>query len=254
MDNLYYHYTSMESCYNIITSRQIWMTDYRFLNDKNELKQAIKLFVSLCDKSHQEALDNAFKWHEFMYYHCVFSFSSSPQILSQWRAYATDGEGVALGFNPQFLEYANLIVVPCVYENQEPYINKIIQKHKKFIENIYEADKRIGALNEFMDWIEKHYENFSALIYDLIPLKSPAFMEEQELRAIKSVKRDIIKRRVRGNLLIPYIAPKFLPDEDSSFINAAIPHIWIGPRSNNLNIVTLTGLGFFVQKYNCGYV
>ena len=36
MDNLYYHYTSMESCYNIITSRQIWMTDYRFLNDKNE--------------------------------------------------------------------------------------------------------------------------------------------------------------------------------------------------------------------------
>lgn len=95
-DLRFYHYTSIDSFNSIFRSGKVWASDCRYLNDSHELAKAQELFLSKFEGKTREALSLAFHWHSFSRCHCVFSLSRSPEVLSQWRAYADDGKGVAI--------------------------------------------------------------------------------------------------------------------------------------------------------------
>jgi hypothetical protein len=109
-----YHYTSPSGFAGIVQRSELWATDVRFLNDAQELHYAWDAFRStLADreaegteyseayKAELEAIksveaENIDAMEMRIFAACL---SELPDDVPQWRSYASDGRGVALGFN-----------------------------------------------------------------------------------------------------------------------------------------------------------
>lgn len=254
----YYHYTSVASALGIINSRSVWLTDYRFLNDRRELRQGIDSLLSKIPESQQNSFKRAFRWHDLANHHCVFSLSCSPKILSQWRAYAADGTGFALGLDRRFLEFAGLSLVECRYEDHDKYAAELVEKHSSFISSVHAASNQYVPENDFMGWVSDQRPDFYQLIEDLIALKNPAFAEEKEMRAIWSRRSGEVKTRAARDLIIPYVEAKiWRDDERMSDMAVVLPEIWLGPKCNELNRWSLHAMNLgmcLIDRHDCGYV
>ncbi len=257
-DAIYYHYTTVAGGHGIVRSRRVWLTDYRFLNDKRELKQGYTHFVAALPEALRASFERAFLWHDQFNHHCVLSLSHSPKILSQWRAYADDATGLALGFSERFLNFSKIELVPCQYESHESYALTLVEKHLPLVEATHKARQTYRGENEFMGWIQAQRQDFYSLVEDLIALKNPAFIEEQEVRAIRCVKYNEVLTRVSGQIIVPYVEANFWEDDEAtSHMAVVIPEIWLGPKCNELNMtgVRAINLGMCnVNRYDCGYV
>ncbi len=254
----YYHYTSVTGALGIMSSRTVWLTDYRFLNDRLELRQGLDSFLSQIPMEQQTSFRRAFQWHDLRNHHCVFSLSRSPKILSQWRAYASDGAGIALGLNRTFLKHAGLALVECRYKDHDEYAGELVEKHSDFIASVHEASRLHRAENDFMAWVEAQRPSFYLLIEDLIALKNPAFSEELELRAVWSREMGDVKMRSARDLIIPYVEAKIWPDDESaSHLAVVIPEVWLGPKCSELNRWSIFAMNIgmcMIQRHDCGYV
>ena len=104
-----HHYTSSSGLLGILNSKVMWATNYRFLNDSSEITYGADLlssiisellktrensdvvtFLERCKLTH-----NAFDGILDCYVSCLCEDSN---LLSQWREYASQGGGFALGF------------------------------------------------------------------------------------------------------------------------------------------------------------
>jgi hypothetical protein len=135
-----WHYTTLQGFEGILSSGAIWATDLRFLNDTSEFVHAREIakaclheaedvirklrfeeieFSELIDK---EFTAGALSPREQSVF--VSSFTTEPDLLSQWMRYADNGRGVAVAFDlrmirpPQDLELA-VTFAPCVYTQAE---------------------------------------------------------------------------------------------------------------------------------------
>ncbi len=96
-----FHYTNVRGALGILKSGKLWFTERRHLNDPNEIYHA----VEMAKKILKEAPELLRHFDEYMYENSmnsefyIASFSAERDDLSQWRCYADDGKGVALGFS-----------------------------------------------------------------------------------------------------------------------------------------------------------
>jgi hypothetical protein len=113
-----YHYTNDAGLQGIIESGKLWFSDIFGLNDPSELRHGLKvaigvlksritderpeiaIFASQLERFDVDAGIEA-AGHFF-----ICCFSSDGDDLGQWRAYADDGRGYALGFETAALEDA----------------------------------------------------------------------------------------------------------------------------------------------------
>ena len=110
-----YHYTNDLGIRGILESKMLWLTDIFDLNDPSELRHGLthssNILSRLASTRSPECRVLASIFDEFArtgvvdtgYYYCC-SFSTDGDELGQWRAYADDGRGFALGFNAKLLE------------------------------------------------------------------------------------------------------------------------------------------------------
>lgn len=113
MDRLY-HYSGTSGFAGIIAHSELWATDLRFLNDAQELKFAWDVFLSRMDErgrgqtnyseAHRAALEairrmNAEDLDSMEMRTFATCLSELDDDVPQWRSYASDGHGVALGFD-----------------------------------------------------------------------------------------------------------------------------------------------------------
>lgn len=114
-----FHYTTYGGLRGIIESRSLWLSDARFLNDRNEirhfhqrLRAAIdrRLLASVAGSDEHQILVEFLRWRESFsdtddWPHSpiyVASFCTDPDLISQWQGYAAGG-GVAIGFDTKQL-------------------------------------------------------------------------------------------------------------------------------------------------------
>jgi hypothetical protein len=135
-----WHYTSYAALQGIITSKKIWATEYRFLNDREEFLHAKDLAQKLVDEEPEyvgeqfparmhvdAAVDLAFNTgylHEEELRVMVASFSEEGDQLSQWRGYACDSRGVSIGFDLRNIRPPSDIgtavtFAPCLYKQAD---------------------------------------------------------------------------------------------------------------------------------------
>jgi hypothetical protein len=113
-----YHYTNDAGLRGILESGKLWLTDILSLNDPSELSHGLSLATTILSgkaaNGPPESKLFADDFAEMMrlgkvqksgdYFIC--SFSSTGDDLGQWRAYADNGHGYALGFDANVLEDA----------------------------------------------------------------------------------------------------------------------------------------------------
>lgn len=111
-----YHYTNDVGLKGILETGQLWLTDIFSLNDPSELTHGFSVAINaLTSKvASDSAVGEKFakKFAAFaeqgaipkVAHFFMCSFSSSGDDLGQWRAYADNGRGYAVGFDAKALE------------------------------------------------------------------------------------------------------------------------------------------------------
>ena len=183
-----WHYTSIQGFQDIVTSKRIFATELRYLNDRHEfhhlkliadriveespveettglrLREALRLLV-------EATFDIFFDPNKFQIF--VASFSAAEDLLSQWRGYSHGSTGVSVGFDmrsirPPIGSETLVSFAPCVYEEPEqkalvrdafnPF-KVSVQAHWK---NAYEKACRVSGeeppLHERHSFVQKFFD------------------------------------------------------------------------------------------------
>ena len=208
-NSVLYHYCSLATFYNIIKNKSIWLSDVLKSNDFLELVVMRQLFIKqlneIIDKKaikYSEAFDferaiqlNDLKRETYdetrkeVAKHLVFCLSEDGDLLSQWRGYADDGNGISIGFKKDFLSKVNAL-------NTERFPKR--REYFQFDQVSYDESAAIDFIKE-----ESGLENFHlhknieeerkclrealSKIAIVAPFhKTTAFSEEREWRMIIS--------------------------------------------------------------------
>jgi hypothetical protein len=113
-----YHYTNDAGFAGIIESGQLWFSDIFALNDPSELRHGLGIAIdrlkSMSTDARPEIATFASMFERFDFdagieaagHFFICCFSADGDDLGQWRAYADNGQGFALGFDTSSLEHA----------------------------------------------------------------------------------------------------------------------------------------------------
>jgi hypothetical protein len=187
-----YHYCDAAAFFSILKNKKIWLSGINNLNDHQEVEWTIRKIHRALQKLEAKfpLTDIASLWNQIQQSRAtpyVCSFSSEGDLLSQWRAYARDGTGFAIGFNADYFpnsgklphlsaSLANSITtLPVIYAEaeQEAFIEASLIACLQSLSGKSEDEKfniLAGAAYAL---------NGQSTIY-----KNPAFAEEKEWRII----------------------------------------------------------------------
>ena len=185
--DIVYHYCTLQGFLGIIQNASLWVSDISKSNDgleciygRNQIRDRIEQEI----KSDAEAMyawktgygmnDDLFD--SMLTY--VACFSEKEDCLSQWRGYADDGKGMAIGFNKKILEQLfqfkrhNLKFAKAIYDKnkQERYIEKLVK------ENLRKMEVK-GVQHVGLELNTNYKIEFSLC-------KHPSFVEEEEWRLV----------------------------------------------------------------------
>jgi hypothetical protein len=249
-DEIVYHYCPPQAFLEIVRSRRMWHSAYYALNDLSERRWAYDMFAKTLTEMKEEIdpkfsdvarimVEMALRSSVVM----ISSYSLDPDVLSQWRAYADDGRGFAIGFNAVQMEMpAKSLRV--LYDEE--------MQRKELTGNLrhtYEYEKSIGF--KFDEQFKSHLFNIGL---DLCAYKHPTFREEKEIRrahisglvpegksarilALGALDQDGNRKsgpmeihfRVARGVVIPYVALDYTNEGKSSPIKDVV----LGPRNDN---------------------
>jgi len=202
-----YHYCSIPSFFSIIRNKSLWMCNGLNMNDKYDSRYSELVAYDWLEAVGQKTNDIEKKkfccmCNEILLnYHIerpvpyITSFSDNGDLLSQWRAYASQGTGVCIGFESiKLFEYSvdnpdsflfpfndvnkdDIILINVEYSKER--IENTIEKLFDMFFNIYlESEKNTTTLEEIAIL-------FCGSIYrDSALYKHSGFQEEREWRFI----------------------------------------------------------------------
>jgi hypothetical protein len=222
-----YHYTNDVGLRGILESGQLWFTDIFNLNDPSELRQGLSHAVSILKAMAANGPLESKAFAEYFggferrgglqksgqYFICCFSEHGND--LGQWRAYADNGRGYALGFDSKDLEDAfdkhgtapHVRAFPVKYKDSE-----LIEIHRKLVNSMFDLTflTRGGNLKrpvetaytaELATWLMVHAAEAG------LHFKHEAYKNEQEYRFLEFYpmhQPPQPKSRVRRYSLIKY--------------------------------------------------
>jgi len=185
-----------------------------------------------------------------------FCLSEAGDLLSQWRGYAGDATGVAIGFSTEYLNWLSkanrsrdnpgFILQKVEYEPSaheakvEPTYSKVLQLIKN---GAFEPTNPFGLVNRIgmtdhdikvteaanrREQLLKLIPVLAPLLLQLFSLKSHAFQEEREWRALSHLAKDgedACSHRVVNNRIVPYRKVELVELERSP-----IAEVILGPK------------------------
>lgn len=196
-----YYYCSLDTFLNIVKRKEIYLSDPLKMNDSLEIKWYLeklreqpedrcldepfdsRIFEAMKSRSHidfnyEELIENINSNGQRSAYICCFS--KRPDILSQWRTYANDGCGVAIGFDLDKLKIADNFFVKTV-----KYTNEVcVRDDETDVEVVADSISIFISEEKIIDKEEQIRVFLHELITVLVEYKNPAFKEEQEVRLI----------------------------------------------------------------------
>jgi Protein of unknown function (DUF2971) len=250
-----FHYTDMRGMLGIISTEQIWFTSIFHMNDPSELAYGIEIALGILrdqSKGGSPAVKAFCEWMVHVLVKAggeifgffVASFSRSPDDLGQWRAYADNGRGVAIGLAPTVFQVvpgqSNLgltdktLVAHVIYDPPVKIGLKLIAAIRRAIGLIVRGDRSVtsSAEQEAFGRVMAVELAVPIFVYS-VTCKHPAYAHENETRLllINNLEQlsPIIETRVRGSNLVPYI-----PIPMGVRSPGVITKIMIGPAADDL--------------------
>ena len=198
-----YHYCSAEAFLSIAESGRMRFSDINMLNDTAEFRWGYSVLEEAAGECLKIANTNpAFKnldrdfldrvdaligpmqnsMHPF-----VACFSTEGDLLSQWRAYADGGRGVAIGFRASALKAMPVSLLAVEYERAKQVEEMKTALGACFMEN-EDDGRKFGS---------KFYESCIMVGSYMTAFKNPTFKEEREVRCLHLVNVEMSKHLVR---------------------------------------------------------
>lgn len=209
-----YHYCNLDRFLSITKNKELWLTDICKSNDSMEREWIYKLFdmcwnqimknsnvdkVSSAEEIYQlYAIKQIHREYQVAYNEvkafkslsvcnftpCGICFSSKKDLLSQWRGYANDGKGIAIGFNS--LLFKEVVPPPNCRNVQFGKIEYKINSQISFVLNAIKEwlQYNMGVEKESPEVILASLKMSSKLWDKAMFFKNPAFKEERELRFV----------------------------------------------------------------------
>ncbi|MFD0762847.1 DUF2971 domain-containing protein [Lutibacter aestuarii] len=219
--NILYHYTDLSGLKGIIENQSFFSSNSAYLNDKKEFHYGVDLFKSAISNynilnEYQKKIINEIRKeldNKLESYHFVTCFSLEGDLLSQWRAYADDGKGIAIGFDLKnlveaFNPKASGMLIEYNDQTQKQAVDKIVQTTVSFYESKLSLLESINQEHLYDVIAQEANEIFNKYIGQF---KHSSFKEEREYRFDLSIDNDINKARElsyrvsSNNLLVPFL-------------------------------------------------
>lgn len=251
MEEAVYHYCSMSTFTKIMRNRSIWLTTLRDSNDAFEGTWAQRKFDDFRGTGKKEYFQKASEvlWAVTQSASKVVGtcFSAERDLLSQWRGYADDGRGFAIGFSVEKIkqlaarlddeEQVKIAFEPIEYMDR--FESEFLAEFKSFVDKQeYYSDGSNSSLRmvgpEMHDWARR-----------VSLVKNAAFKEEKESRLFSLYPSQDAKGynyRDTGSKLSPYLEVSLEPR-----LKDIITSVVIGPK----NTSDSDDIRDFVQK--CGF-
>lgn len=208
----YYHYTSLDALYSIVTSKTIRLTSLKSTNDKKELYYQpnifLNAFTNVCDKITDETTkkffgliknsidlnkDAFFKACKEKSYPYALCLSEKKDNLTHWDRYAASCTGVCIGFNISALRVLmqrlaidslgvgiyDIEKILYSTEQVENFIkNRLIDMLTVYCDHAFQNNKNI------LKSIKKDGYIYAVSIYFMISkfVKNDYFVDEDEVR------------------------------------------------------------------------
>lgn len=270
-----YHYCSNSAFHSIISQKKVRLSLLSMSNDSKEGRHVLDLARKLLPDTFaykSKALDELQRVTSLLSA-IGFCVSADGDVLSQWRAYADDARGVAIGFDRDGLDgiaeaegdkNIKVALGPVAYG--EAFLEELIQEDLKPIVEHYESGrmKRPSARTILSDIgpekAAEEKERFKQATSELFLMlykianyaylvKAPFFMEEQEWRILA------LLPNLDGALALPNARLHAHPDRLTPFRDfplngfetSVVREIVLGPRNQTpVEVVRLflEGLGF----------
>lgn len=206
----YYHYTTLDALYNIVSNRTFWLTSLKSSNDKKEFyykaTDFLKEFSGLCEieqnsetkeyfqlikesiGTHEKEFYNTFKEKVIPYALCL---CEKKDNLTHWDRYARGCTGVCIGFNISALKIhmqrmnstvfgIGLYDVEKIFYTEEPRI-RYIRSRILFLLN--QVRKNMKS-EDFVELIRDHGYVYAASVCSQLMKfsKNNSFIDEDEVR------------------------------------------------------------------------
>lgn len=239
-----YHYTNSAVLVSIIQSRKIRLSARWHLNDPREgedFENLLNEYV-LAERAGEEKARMAMELLDNLHFY-VACFSEHGDLLSQWRAYAQDGEGISIGFDREYL-------FKCLATQSE-----MIARPVEYADNLGDLNSNGEVYTAFSTILthganpgDKVLQTFAKIRW---AIKRKAYQEEKEHRLIltpvnttpisKSLGKTKVKRQFFGarTEVRDYVEVEF----DTVDWELLIPEIIIGPKNRTNHTVLQDFLG-----------
>lgn len=256
---IYYHYCSVDTFFNIMQTSTIRLGNPLFMNDSAEIIWLLELLKNYVAKN-KNCVEILKQWNlikqminkllQKIDVPFIFCLSKGNDVLSQWRSYADDGKGVAIGIDVNRLlklDTELLVGKDIIYDDKEQM--KLLEQKKlddSLDDFIEELEMALQGENE-TEIYSKVRKVASYILNEAIICKNPAFEEEREFRILclpskvseKSMVSEI-KFRSNNEQILPYREIYF-----DGYVHEIIQNITIGPKS----VLNDRNLGLFLKKH-----
>ncbi|MBQ9944520.1 MAG: DUF2971 domain-containing protein [Clostridia bacterium] len=206
-----YHYCSVDTFFNIIKNKSIWLSDVRQSNDELEIaymknkfsehvKNAAFIFQFIHLSKHEEfdslllnAIVETYCETNTLSKNWVFCLSEQGDLLSQWRGYADDGYGISIGFDSEQLRLILDKIDRITDAKNKRYgsvtLRKVNYSEKKMHAKLEECidSNEIGKSNTIKEFREKLLPALIDVELHSPTYKAPSFKEEKEWRIVLNI-------------------------------------------------------------------
>lgn len=256
---LLYHYCSNDTFLSILRNSELWLSELTLSNDSMEGAWVWEMLREECQKRDIPAENLDFfksqtNYLQELVWAFAFCMSSDGDVLSQWRGYADNGLGVAIGFDHETVKSLNMTTQKKCYT---PSLQEVIYKNitsknilNKSSKQVKDIEFDIEIITYVINSITQENIKRARLDDDIIinissifiknnmyVIKNQAFYEECEWRIIISMPAEghrynlmgefeHVNFRARNDHIVPYLRLP-IPDDKKSCIREII----LGPRN-----------------------
>jgi hypothetical protein len=246
--SIIYHYTNDVGLRGILETGKLWLNDIFDLNDPSELKHGLSLALNLMAADNSPEIKMVGRnLKEFLErvglpilgHYFICSFSARGDDLGQWRAYADNGRGYALGFDARVLEDAIgkeagapiLKSFPVTYKDPQ-----LVEIYRELIKNMGHVTalprQNMGETATREYWAELFTLLVVHALHAGLHFKHEAYSNEEEYRFLQVFPTNVtvseLKRRVRRYSLV-----KYREFDWKKFAPAALKKIIVGPAADD---------------------
>jgi hypothetical protein len=239
-DELLYHYCSAATLNAIATNKTLRFTDINMLNDATESRWAYSIFEEAAtrlitrkevpdtaphiEKDFFDKVDEIVSPIQLIAHPFLACFSLEPDLLGQWRAYADDGRGFALGFHSSALKHEVPATFLRVLYDRELQVKEMMVGLAAIFLRLQEESDATRAT---------FFEDCVLLATFMTAFKHPAFREENEVRAAH-----VVNIQRNGNL------PKFVDPGGTRRGDEDVPGTPVQFQVRDNHLIAFTDISF----------